>query len=115
MREITGSVNPWKYLSMPRHWEVALCRLRIGHTRITHGFLMAGEHPRYCDDCLVLLTVKHLLIECPSLDDIRRQYLSECRDESGMYHLSKVLGEKVAFKESGVFSFVEEAGLLHQI
>ena len=76
---------------------------------------MAGERPRYCDDCLVPLTVKHLLIECPSLEDIRRQYLSECRDESGIYLLSRVLGEDVGFSESGVFKFVEEAGLLHQI
>ena len=115
MREITGLVNPWKYLSMPRYWEVALCRLRIGHTRLTHGFLMAGEHPCYCDDCLVPLTVKHLLIECPSLEDIRRRYLSDCRDESGIYMLSRVLGEDVSYRESGVFSFVEAAGLLHQI
>ena len=115
MREITGLVSPWKYLSMPRHWEVALCRLRIGHTRLTHGFLMAGEHPTYCEDCLVPLTVKHLLIECPSRGDIRRQFLSECRDQHGTYLLSRVLGEDIVYKESGIFNFVEEAGLLHQI
>ena len=115
MLEITGILNPWKYISMPRHWEVALCRLRIGHTRLTHGFLMAGEHPTYCDDCLVPLTVKHLLIECPSLGDFRRQYLSGCRDQHGTYLLSKVLGEDTVYKESGIFYFVEEAGLLHQI
>ena len=115
MREITSVINPWKYLSMPRHWEVVLCRLRIGHTRHTHGFLMAGEHPPYCDDCLVPLTIKHLLIECPSLGDVRQQHLSECRDGTGEYLLSKVLGADVHYRESGVFSFIEEAGLLCQI
>ena len=60
MREITNDIKPWSYSHNSRTQEVSLCRLRIGHTRMTHGFLMSGDHPPYCEDCLVLLTVKHL-------------------------------------------------------
>lgn len=35
IKEITGVTFPWKYSSMPRSWETALCRFRIGHTRLT--------------------------------------------------------------------------------
>ena len=115
LREITVRSIPWKYLRMPRQWETALCRLRIGHTRLTHGFLMAGEHQPFCDDCLVPLTVKHLLIECPSLRDLRDRHLSESRGEDGRYILADVLGEDVMYDVSGIFHFIAEAGLLPKI
>jgi ribonuclease HI len=46
--------------------EVLLARLRIGHTRLTHGHLMAGEDPPECTVCSEPLTVKHILESCVS-------------------------------------------------
>ena len=92
-----------------------LCRLRVGHTRLTHGFLMSGDHQPFCDDCLVPLSVKHLLIECPSSNELRNRHLSECRGEDGSYVLSKVLGEHVGSNDNAVFKYIEDAGYLHQI
>ncbi|MPC84513.1 hypothetical protein E2C01_079252 [Portunus trituberculatus] len=41
----------------------------------------------------VLLTVRHLLVECPSLIDLRHRYLYRRRGrDSGVYYISKVLG-----------------------
>ena len=66
LREIMPDI-PRRYVgNHPRHWSVKLIRLRIGHTRLTHGYLMEGGHRPYCDDCVVPLTVKHLLFECPT-------------------------------------------------
>ena len=115
MREVKCVVSPWRYSNMPRQWETALCRLRVGHTRLTHGFLMAGTHQPVCEDCIVPLTVRHLLIECPSLGNLRDRFLSEARGEDGRYILAKILGEDVTYNFSGVFKFVVEAGLLQQI
>ncbi|MPC09761.1 hypothetical protein E2C01_002379 [Portunus trituberculatus] len=37
------------------------------------------KDPRpYCDDCLVPLKGRHLLVECPSLMDLRQRYLYRC-------------------------------------
>ena len=113
--EITKSAYPWKYDSMPRRWETALCRLRIGHTRLTHGFLMANGPQPFCEDCLVPVTVKHLLVECPSLGELRRRYLSDSVGDDRNYEISKILGKDVTFKASGVFNFIEEAGLLKEL
>ncbi|KAG0714322.1 hypothetical protein GWK47_014383 [Chionoecetes opilio] len=55
---------------------------------------MEGGHPPNCDDCLVPLTVRHLLVECPSLGDLREQFLSRCRGSDGAYRLSLALGER---------------------
>ena len=58
-----------------RRLQTVLARLRIGHTRLTHSYLMSGEYQPYCDDCLVPLTVWHLLVECPSLVELRQRFL----------------------------------------
>ena len=66
---------PAKYVNThPRAWACKLARLQMGHTHLTHSFLMARDPLPYCNDCLVPLTVRHLLIECPSLSHLRGVY-----------------------------------------
>ena len=116
LRELTSSTRPsWSYAGLPRKWETMLCRLRIGHTRLTHGFLMSGDPQPFCKDCLVPMSVKHLLIECPSHIELRTQYLSECRGDSGSFVFSKVLGENENLNVCSIFRYIEEAGFLHKI
>ena len=57
-----------------RHDEVILTRLHIGHTPVTHSFLMENGNMPYCRDCLVPLSVLHILAECPTYDDERRRF-----------------------------------------
>ncbi|KAG0718346.1 hypothetical protein GWK47_007743 [Chionoecetes opilio] len=38
--------------------------------------------------------MRHLLVECPSLGDLRVQFLSRCRGSDGAYRLSLALGER---------------------
>ena len=113
MNEITKSVRPWKHYPMTRKKEVILSRLRIGHTRLTHGFLMCGEPQPFCEDCLVPLTVQHLLIECPSLLDEREKHFCSIRNSGGDYSLEKILGND--FKESDLFDFIIDIGILQKI
>ena len=75
---------------------------------------MEDDHQPYCEDCLVPLTVRHLLVECPSLGVLRRQYLSEALGGDGNYILAKILGEEVVYGSSGIFTFIIEAGLLNE-
>ena len=71
LRQITSDLSPLPNISCSsRLWERTLTRLRIGHTRLTHGYLMAGgtpsPSPPECDECNdgSNLTVKHILTEC---------------------------------------------------
>ena len=91
MKEIASAIFPWKYYVMVRRKETALCRLRIGHTRLTHGFLMSRDPPPYCEDCLVLRTVRHLLVECPSLTGARDRFLTDCKNAEGDYVLDIII------------------------
>lgn len=46
-REIKSAANKWtSSIRNSLRDEVILCRLRIGHTRLTHGFLMTREPPQ---------------------------------------------------------------------
>ena len=51
------------------HETVILNRLRVGHCRMTHSYLLSGDDQATCGPCG--LTVKHILVECPGLQDIR--------------------------------------------
>ena len=117
MGEITRTVSqPWSYAGIrDRRSQTALTRLRTGHTRLTHGYLMSRGVQPYCDDCLVPLTVRHLLVECPSLGDLRERYLSQCRGEDGSFRLSLILGERCLSLEYEVLVFMKKSGLLPEI
>ena len=60
---------------LSRRDAVILRRLRIGHTRVTHKYLLSGDSQPLCDECKCSLTVKHILLECCSFKDVREKYL----------------------------------------
>ena len=53
---------------------VLLNRLRIGHTRLTHSFLLSGDDLHECGTYQCPLTVKHILVECVDLKDVRNKH-----------------------------------------
>ena len=55
---------------MLRRDSVLLNRLRIGHTRLTHSFLLSGDDIPERGTCQCPLTVKHILVECVDLNDV---------------------------------------------
>ena len=55
-----------------RKEEVTLSRLRIGHTWITHSYLLEGKQQPMCYACQTKYTVKHILIECTDLAHIKK-------------------------------------------
>jgi hypothetical protein len=74
LRLIKPNTTPWVSSSCPdRRSSKILTRLRIGHTLFSHGHLMEQRPLPFCEDCLVPLTVKHALAECPSYGDERRR------------------------------------------
>ena len=57
-----------------RKQESVMTRLRIGHTWITHSYLLKREDQPICHACYNPFTVKHILIECPDFTDIRNKF-----------------------------------------
>jgi len=45
LNQIKKSTSRWENPKLEQNGETILIRLRIGHTRLTHGFLMTKEEP----------------------------------------------------------------------
>ena len=48
-----------------------LARLRLGHTRVTHSYLLQGEKQPQCVGCAAPFTVRHFLLECNDFAQVR--------------------------------------------
>ena len=53
-----------------RKEEVVLARLHLGHTRVTHSYLLGEEQPQ-CVGCDAPFTVRHFLLECGNFAQVR--------------------------------------------
>ena len=56
-----------------RREETILTRLRIGHTQLTHSFILKGEPPSKCPYGNQY-SIKHILIECTKLNNTRKKF-----------------------------------------
>ena len=75
LKEIKPVIKESKtVISNIRREEVVLTRLRIGHTRITHSWLLNRDEQPICTGCDVPFTVKHFLLECFDFQQTRRSY-----------------------------------------
>ena len=80
-------------------------RLHTGHSYLTHSFILRKEEAPVCVACNVVLTVKHVLIECADLLETRKKYF----EEKSLYSLFRnVIPE-------AVFGFLREIGVFYKI
>ena len=54
-----------------RKEEVVLARLRLGHTRVTHSYLLLGEEQPQYVGCVATFTVRHFHLECGDFAHVR--------------------------------------------
>ena len=59
--------QPSAYRSVRRH-KVVLSRLRLGHSYLTHSYLLKGEPPPECVTCNCRLTISQILVDCIEYD-----------------------------------------------
>ena len=96
---------PNKLLSFcnTRKESTVLNRLHIGHSHLTHSFILRKEQAPVCVARNVVLTVKHILIECADLLETRKKFF----EEKSLYSLFRNVIPEIIFEflpEIGVFS-----------
>ena len=57
-----------------RRDQVVLARCRIGHSRLTHNFILDQGPPPECVPCDEQFSIKHILIDCVDFADSRRKF-----------------------------------------
>lgn len=78
LHSIKPILGPTKHASRKsRKEETVMARLRLGHSRLTHSFLITRSPRPRCKFCRAELTIKHLMIRCRSITHIRRKYFSQ--------------------------------------
>ena len=104
LHNIVPSIRPFYINGLSRKDEIIIHRIRIGHTRLTHKYLMEDPLKRVppCNYCyLDNISIKHIMIECQHFDRIRSRYYraTDLKD----------LFERFSLKH--ILEFVKQAGL----
>ena len=105
----TIKLNDW---SLERKDAVKLTRLRIGHTRLTHSFLLVGEELPWCDVCGEALTVEHILREC-GLHGMERMQCFDFPLGGQVPPLGVLLSDEIYIKK--VFEFLHQTELYKEL
>lgn len=117
LRTVKDNVKLWPSSSVPnRKYEVILTRLRIGHTLLTHGHLMEGRPRSFCDDCLVPLTIEHILVECPSYQEERARLVGPAMIRRNITIKDFLAEPQVgSFNITGLMTFLRNTNLFNKI
>lgn len=106
LHSIQPQLGPWPFSSRQfRREEAVLARLRIGHTYITHSFLLKGDPIPQCIPCHCPLNVKHILIDCIDFAHIRSRYFNV----GSMEDLFKNVDP------SKILKFIKDIGLFYKL
>ena len=106
LHSVKPSLGEWypSYRSV-RQEEVIITRLRIGHSRLTHSWLLAREDAPECIQCNELLIIKHILLDCIDFQPIREKHYNA----DSMYNLFDTVSI------DSIISFIKEIGLYKKL
>ena len=108
LKAIRPQIEFWQSsFHQDRRTEIVLTRLRIGHSWLTHNFILDGGGAPECAHCDSLLTVEHILVHCT-------RFLAE-RRRHHLYgkSLCEILGDEIIVQN--VTGFLKEIGLYEKI
>ena len=101
-------------MKLGRKDQLKITRLRIGHTRLTHGSLLLGEGLPQCTECTwdeedpQILTVQHVLMECGNYALDRVPFFDPAR-----IPIDKLLSDQDCVEQ--VIGFLKQAELYKKI
>ena len=88
-----------------RKEQTKITRCRIGHTRITHSYILKTEKAPFCIPCNEPFTVKHFLITCAEFNYIRTKYFNVKTIKELFYDIPT----------KKILDFLKEIGLFNKI
>ncbi|XP_056647604.1 uncharacterized protein LOC130452381 [Diorhabda sublineata] len=108
LRQIQRSIGnqPIIFAGLSRQDLTAIRRVRIGHSRLTHGYLMTTTARPFCSSCNSYLTMKHILTEC-------RKYTVERQQFRLSQNYNEVLNNSEQI--TSLLQFLKDVQLYHQL
>ena len=84
--------NKVKYSSSYRPKEVALTRIRFGHTLLNQHLHLMGLHPDgLCDICMVTESVSHFLLDCIQYQNLQEPIINYCINKNIPINIYNIL------------------------
>ncbi len=106
LHSVKPTLGEWCPIYRPiRREEVILARLRIGHSRISHSWLLSRDDAPECIPCNTLYTVEHILIHCVDLQPIRLQY----------YNVDNIKTLFDSIRVESIISFIKAIGIYNKL
>ena len=117
LKHIKPDVGEWTTAyRTSRREEVAIARLRNGHTRLTHNVLLhSDQRHSICPTCNAPLTVFHVLMECRLYLNERRVLKGHCTMHSIPFNLPHLLGNSSSSTIEAVCKFLKDTHLIDEI
>lgn len=100
-------------LLMPRKEQIALSRIRLRTTRLSHKHLFSREDPPECHLCLELRDLTHVLLICPLYEEPRHNLRLHCRKQNKPFCMNTILS--TAFPPEQLVKFLHEADVMREI
>ena len=97
--------------------ETVLARLRVGHTRLTHIFIIEHRPPPTCHKCnnTVQYTIQHFLIDCPHLQQHRQSLTQYINRHKLAFNLKTILGDENPELIDLLFDFLTNSRIINNI
>ena len=115
LQRIKPNVGVWASSARAvRKEEVVLCRLRLGHTLLTHSYILDRAAAPMCDTCQCQQDVQHLIMECRLYRVARRLLFSTCRNNGLRPTLENLLGNDDCTLDS-LFLYLRQCDLLDRL
>ena len=92
--QIKPTLGEWRpAFKKSRKEQVIISQLRIGHTSLTHSFILKLEQPPQCLTYQTLYTIRFVLVECGALAITRERHFKtdNMRDMFENVHIDDVL------------------------
>lgn len=83
--------EPLPHVNTNRKDQTVLTRLHIGHSYLTHSYLLRKEDPPRCNTCDQLQTIRHILLECTDLTNQRSVHLNGLTEKLIFDHPTRIL------------------------
>jgi len=105
-KEINPQLKPYAGKTKNRKEQISMSRLRLGVCLFTHGHYATGTSMEVCSLCLVPLTIKHILIQCPVYNLQRETIIQTCNNIKQPCSLETILNE--LFPVSVIIKFLKD-------
>ena len=102
IKDTIGETKLPRFLS--RRDEVVIHRLRLGHSYVTHSHLLRREPPPECPQCGCLVSIKHILAECPLYNNERAHYLNNFNFKDILSSLSIIKNAILFLKDIQIYN-----------